>query len=67
MKYTTEMFPNMPVWALEAKALTDTNMPVIDRLENIFELTENEIKKFDPRLYYAILLVLDEYKEDEHV
>lgn len=67
MKYTTEMFPNMPVWALEAKALTDLNMPVIDRLENIFKLTENEIKEYDPRLYYAILLVLDEYKEEKHV
>lgn len=67
MKYTTEKFPNMPVWALEAKALTDPNMPVIERLENIFKLTENEIKEYDPRLYYAILLVLDEYKEENHV
>lgn len=63
MKYTTEKFPNMPVWALEAKALTDTSMSGIERLENIFELTRDNIKEYDIQLYYAIVLVLDEYKE----
>lgn len=63
MKYTTEKFPNMPVWALEAKALTDTSMTAIERLENIFELTQDKIKEYDARLYYAILLVLDANKE----
>lgn len=63
LKYTREKFPNMSVGTLKDAVLCDSKLTDMEKLENIFELDKENIRKNDVRLFYAILGVLDSNKK----
>lgn len=67
LKYTKEEFPFLLVCDLKDRILSDSNLTDMEKLENIFELDKENIRKNDVRLFYAILGVLDANKKSRPI
>lgn len=63
LKYTKEQFPSLSVGELKDRVLCDSKLTDMEKLENIFELDKENIRKNDVRLFYAILGALDARKK----
>ena len=67
LKYTKEQFPSLSVGELKDSVLCDSKLTDMEKLENIFELDKENIRKNDVRLFYAILGVLDANKKSRPI
>lgn len=61
MKYTMSMFSDKR--DLKDAVMRDAAMTDMEKLENIFAVSKEDLKKYDVQLYYAILAVLDGIKK----
>ena len=61
MKYVMSMFASKNDF--KDAVMCDGTMSDMEKLENIFEASKEDLKKNDAQLYYAILAVLDGAKK----